>query len=432
MLKLWKVQFGLGLLFVLLFHGAAFAQLGSTLSGIGPINRSMGGAATAAPLDTLGAMTWNPATITALPNSADVSLELLIPYPELSSTVYAAGMADSTNSSRNVFPLPNFGVVYTPEGSATTFGLGAIAMSGFGVNFPGSTTNPLLTPPPPAGIGVGSLYSQYGLFQIVATAATKLTDTISISFSPIVDLASLQISPGFFAAPDDANGNGVATYPSLTNGSYQWGAGFQVGAFYASDSPWQFGASFKSPQWFQTFQYNTHDELGNPRTARIGLDAPMIISIGTAYTGWEKTLLAVDLRYIDYRNTKGYSNVGFAGDGSVLGLGWSDLFTASLGAQYQMNEMISVRAGYSINTNPIPGAHAFYNILSPLTTQNALALGTSLSLSAALKLSLAYTHFFENSVTGPMISPLGGPIPGTAVTVGASADVVTFGASVKF
>src|SRR6266849_1866479 len=78
-------RIGLAVGLTLLCHDAAFAQIGATLSGIGPINRSMGGAATAAPLDTLGAFAWNPATITALPNSTDFGLELLVPHSSLAS-----------------------------------------------------------------------------------------------------------------------------------------------------------------------------------------------------------------------------------------------------------------------------------------------------------------------------------------------------------
>src|ERR1700682_2128545 len=44
------------------------AQYGLDLTGAGPVNRSMGGASVAAPLDGVGAIFWNPATTTALPN----------------------------------------------------------------------------------------------------------------------------------------------------------------------------------------------------------------------------------------------------------------------------------------------------------------------------------------------------------------------------
>ncbi|MDA1052767.1 MAG: hypothetical protein O3C40_20120, partial [Planctomycetota bacterium] len=44
---------------------SAFGQ-GVFLTGVGAVNRSMGGAATAAPIDAMGALHWNPATISGL------------------------------------------------------------------------------------------------------------------------------------------------------------------------------------------------------------------------------------------------------------------------------------------------------------------------------------------------------------------------------
>ena len=40
-----------------------FAQAGHVMQGVGSVNMSMGGAATAQPLDISGALQWNPATI---------------------------------------------------------------------------------------------------------------------------------------------------------------------------------------------------------------------------------------------------------------------------------------------------------------------------------------------------------------------------------
>src|SRR6516165_3117407 len=105
-------RIALGVFILSLCQNAAQAQFGAMMTGVGPINRSMGGAATAAPLDTLGAFYWNPATITALPNSTDFSLELLFPQSNLSSSVNAGAfgkgtppinLGGSTKSSANVF-----------------------------------------------------------------------------------------------------------------------------------------------------------------------------------------------------------------------------------------------------------------------------------------------------------------------------------------
>ena len=57
------------LLFMTLGREPARAQFGMAVSGVGPINRSMGGAAVAAPIDSAGAIYWNPATISGLGRS---------------------------------------------------------------------------------------------------------------------------------------------------------------------------------------------------------------------------------------------------------------------------------------------------------------------------------------------------------------------------
>ena len=117
-------------------------------------------------MDTLGAFQWNPATISSLPNSADMSVELLMPHSKLSSSVAPGafgpgtppiGFSGSTNSNAGTFPLPAMGFVYKPETSLpfgldempVTLGLGVLTTGGFGCNFPGSSTNPILMPPPP-------------------------------------------------------------------------------------------------------------------------------------------------------------------------------------------------------------------------------------------------------------------------------------------
>ncbi|MBI3861108.1 MAG: outer membrane protein transport protein [Planctomycetia bacterium] len=295
-------------------------------------------------------------------------------------------LSDSNNSVTNVFPLPFVGAVYREsDESRVTYGLGLLTVGGFSVNFPGSLTNPILMPPPPAGLGVGPIYSQYQIVQFIPTIAWQVTDRLSVAFSPIADLATLSVDPGFLAAPDDANGNGVSTYPALTHG-----------------------------------------------TLKIGIDAPLIASVGAAYTGYARTLLAIDARYVGYRNTRGFLNFGFGPDGAVQGLGWSDIFALSTGAQYLVTDALAVRMGYSFNTNPIQNDRTFFNIMSPLVIQHGVSIGGSYSLTACLKLSLAYSHFFENTISGPMVSPIFGPLPGTSVTASAAADAVTLGATFLF
>ena len=51
---------------VLFVYGTSAFGQGVMLRGIGAVNESMGSVATACPLDSAGAINWNPASISAL------------------------------------------------------------------------------------------------------------------------------------------------------------------------------------------------------------------------------------------------------------------------------------------------------------------------------------------------------------------------------
>ena len=73
-----------------------------------------------------------------------------------------------------------------------------------------------------------------------------------------------------------------------------------------------------------------------------------MFSWGVAYKGLPKTLIDVDLRYIDYANTSLFGTKVIDG-----GLGWQSVFAVALGGQYQATDRITLRGGYLYNTNPI-------------------------------------------------------------------------------
>jgi long-chain fatty acid transport protein len=268
------------------------------------------------------------------------------------------------------------------------------------------------------------------LMQITPTVAIQATERLSIGISPIIDMANLILDPGVLASPDNAAG-GLPTFPPLVNSTYQWGGGVQAGAFYVTESNWQYGASVRSPQWFNSFQFSSKDQVGAPRNVKFVIDAPMIVSLGTAYKGIDRVLLALDVRWLDYRDTRPFSQVGFAPTGALKGLGWDSVFALSTGAQYQVTEGCSVRVGYSYGTNPISNDKTFFNIASPLILQHAVYGGASFNVTETFKISLAYAHFFTNSISGPFLSPLGA-VPGTSVTTQVAADIYSVGASFLF
>ena len=92
-LSLRRARLVLVTIILLLTATPAQAQFGVVLSGAGPINRSMGGAAVGAPLDASGALYWNPATIGGLRRSeVELGAELITPRARLGSSVPAGAV----------------------------------------------------------------------------------------------------------------------------------------------------------------------------------------------------------------------------------------------------------------------------------------------------------------------------------------------------
>ena len=335
---------------VLLDAAPAHAQLGAVLAGAGPINGAMGGIS-AAPVDSLGALYWNPAVISGLKASEmEVGAQLLATHSNLSSALPAnafgpsippAGLLGSTNSSNGISPLPAIGVVYQPQDSIFTYGFGMLAAGGFGVNYPGSMTNPVLTARPPLGVGQGPVYSSFQLMQIVPTISVRLTERLSFGFAPTIDLGFLSADPGLMFAPT------ASGYPAATHGETAWGAGFQTGLYYALPVGWHFGVSLKSPQWLDSFQFQSVNSLGQPETLKTRVDFPLIASAAIAYTGFDRWTLGADVREINYNSTPGFSHTGFDSTGAVRGLGRKNVFVLALGAQYRLADPLFLRIGYT-------------------------------------------------------------------------------------
>jgi long-chain fatty acid transport protein len=419
----------------------ARAQYGLLFSGTGPVNRAMGGVSVATAADATGGLFWNPATISGLERSElDFGVELLYPRTRLASSIPAGALgpigppipfAGSDKGDNGVFPLPSMGLVFRPEESAWTFGLGIFEVGGFGVNYPASNFNPVLTPQPPVGVGLGSVYSQLQVFEFAPSISYQLTGRLTVGFGPTFELANLKLDPAVIAPPDAAAGGLFARYPIGTHTRSEWGVGVQGGITFALNNDWRLGGSLKSPRWFEKFGFNSADELGRPRHFTFDADLPLVASAGVSYAGFPRWLLEGDVHYIAYANTQGIRQSGFDSAGAVRGIGWRSIWALALGARYRLTDALSLMMGYTFNDDPIDSAHAFFNVASPSIIENTLSVGATYWVTDSFSLSLAYAHAFQNSVSGPIVTPIGA-IPGSSVTSVVSADTVVFGGTVLF
>jgi long-chain fatty acid transport protein len=407
---------------VLLYPVAAARAQGIVAPGAGPIQMSMGGASTAVGLDAVGANMWNPAAILGLKQSeVEIANQLAFPRFLLGSQFRGAG--GTTQSDSGTVLIPGLALVYRPEDSPNlAFGM-STTVNGGGVNYPGDANNPLLSPTGPLGkFTLGPIYANIGIYEISFNAALQVTDRLSVGAGPVIDMAVVSLDPGFFAPADDANGDGVSTFPEATHSRPFWGGGFKAGMLYRLTDNVSVGFGYTSPQWFEKWIFNSHDELGNARQLGLNASLPAIYSWGVAYSNPEGLTLTTDLRYFDYKDTQLFGPPITAG-----GLRWNNVFSVAVGAQYALNEKLAVRAGYVYNSEPVPTNVTLFNIQAPAITQHTLSAGFSYRLNDYMTSSLAYAFTLPASQTGTI-----SPFPGTNVTLQASAQSILLGLQIRF
>ena len=217
------------------------------------------------------------------------------------------------------------------------------------MNFPGSYQVPILTPHlPPRYFGFGPIYSNVGLLSIAPMVSLQVSERLAIGGGPIITSGTPSFSPAFFA-PGPKDALGISTFPAATNSRPDWGAGFQVGLFYELADNWNLGFSYKSPVWQEKWDFNASTPRQIPRVIGIQAGIPEILSWGVAYKGFERTLIDVDLRYIDYANTPLFGTKVVDG-----GLGWQSVFAVALGIQHKATEKLSLLGRLSLQHQSRP------------------------------------------------------------------------------
>jgi long-chain fatty acid transport protein len=427
-------------LFVLLLSSVMYSQTGHIMQGVGAVNMSMGGASTGQPLDISGALQWNPAAISTF-NSTIIKLDigLFFSSPELFSTVPefdSSGMptgnffSGSTKDDRGLSPMPALAMVWGKEDSKHTFGASVFGISGFGVTFPESTTNPINMPQSMGGFG--HIESDYMLLQIGFTWAYELSDKFSIGVEPTFNYSALELAPNPTASPT------AAGYPRADKASAT-GYGAQFGLFYDSGTGLKAGASYKTTQKFDKFKLDNTYLDGSTSTNEFQMDYPAILSFGLGYSKGDFDL-ALDYRMVDYENTEGFSKTGWTSTNSVAGFGWENISIISAGIQFKGVNKLPLRLGYTYSSNPINNDVAFFNIPATAIIKNAFQLGLSYEVNTNWQFDAVY-HYGDSGekTSGPLLNPMFvesyppyGAIPGSEVSYDMTTSMVMVGVSYTF
>jgi long-chain fatty acid transport protein len=419
----------------------AFAQTGHLMQGIGAFNMSMGGASTGQALDINGALQWNSAAISKFDKTViTVDVGLMFSSPTLYSTVTTqdGSTSGSTDSELGPAPLPSLAVVFGRKESKHTFGISMFGVSGFGVDFPESSTNPINFPQNQGGFG--HVKSGYMLMQIGVTYSYALTDKLSIGIEPIFNYESLKVWPNPLAKPSLLKG-----YPNSDNTS-AIGFGGQVGLYYGGDKGFKAGVSYKTEQFFGEYTFkNTYLDGTEAPDNSFKMNFPAIFSAGVGLSN-DLFDIAVDYRRVFYSSTEGFEAKGWTigengyPNGSVAGFGWQDIDIISAGVQLKLIDFLPVRVGYTYSGNPIDPDLVMHSVSATAVIKHAIQAGIGINIGDKVAINATFHHGMSSGKTsGPMLNPMMisednpyGAMPGSEVAYDMKTDLIILGASFSF
>ena len=420
---------------------AAFAQTGHLMQGIGAFNMSMGGASTGQALDINGALQWNSAAISKFDKTVvTVDVGLMFSSPTLYSTVPTqnGSFSGSTDSELGPSPLPSLAIVFGKEESRHTFGISLFGVSGFGVDFPQSSTNPINLPQDQGGFG--HVKSAYMLMQVGVTYSFAITEKLSVGIEPIFNYESLKVHPNPLARPSLLKG-----YPNSGN-TTAIGFGGQVGLYYGSDKGFKAGVSYKTEQYFGEFTFkNTYLDGTEAPDNNFKMNFPAIFSAGIGLSN-DLFDIALDYRRVFYSGTDGFEAKGWAygengyPNGSVAGFGWEDIDIISAGLQLKLIKFLPVRLGYTYSGNPIDPELTMHSVSATAIIKHAIQAGVGFNIGDKVAINATYHHGMSGDKTsGPMLNPMMisadnpyGAVPDSDVSYDMTTDLIILGASFSF
>ena len=217
-------------------------------------------------------------------------------------------------------------------------------------------------------------------------------------------------------SPQSADGFGEVAgddwaYGFSLGASYHYGRNNRIGLSYRSKSDVKVtgDAEFEVPQNAQPLtaggfftNSSAEAEITLPETASLG--AIHWVSESFALLGevqWTKWSEFEELR-IKYGNGQ---------PDTVVDENWDDNWRFSLGAKYKLDEVWSLRAGYTYDKTPIPDRY-YRTPRIPGNTRNWLALGVGYELNEKWSLAASYAHIFVQDGSSEVRSSTGDTLIG--------------------
>lgn len=356
---------------------AVYATQGTMPHGYGVKSEGMGGVALALSQDSL-VLASNPAGITRLSNRLDVGAAFL----KVDNGTEFAEQTRSGVKDKNLYIIPQFGAAYNINDSSS-IGI-AVVGNGVGTAY-GKSSN------------IGGLTGPKSEFQqMVATLgyAKNITDKHSFGLGVMLIRQQLEIR--------GTEGLGL---PQGKDSAY--GAGLRLGYLGNITDDLTLGLSYATRGYMSKM-----NRFKNLLAEQGDLDLPSNYGIGLAYKRGSWTL-AADVQKILWNDVKAFGNRGVTraaggpGDDSGPGFGWKDQTVYKLGVAYDVNQNLTLRAGYNDANQLLSNRDGFLGTLAPAANHRHITVGSTYTFTSNNEVSIAYARSFKAKVDGKGAAPDG-------------------------
>jgi len=375
---------------------------GHMTPGAGPINSAMGGAGVALPIESLGALTFNPALLAgAEGNQLSFATEFFRDSIIIDTAV--GSLKGRATAKSQIGVIPTFGWMLRDPKGKLALGFGLIGISSIGADYPTDNASVLFAAVPN---GFGRIFTDYREIKIPVAFAYQVTPKLAIGASVNVYLGSFAVAP-LPASIFDVSRTGQRYYPEAGRLTDRYAVGAQVGFHYQASPVLSIGGSVTTPQNFPLYKWNSTNadpssrDFGQARTVEFDLDGPMIVSAGLGLKPGAKTKIAIDGMFTKYKGVHGLGGPGGVVNGIVDPFGWRSIWTIKAGIEHQATDKLTVRAGYHYSQTPIRSEVVLSATGAPITYQQYFCGGFGIKMFPFLEMVTSFSYAPRSHVVGP-------------------------------
>lgn len=409
----------------------ARATEGYFVEGSSAREQSLAGAGSANPADSL-TVGSNPAGLVEVGRQFNGDITLFMPWRGYEATGTSLTAPGKVDSYREAFPIPAIGYSQ-PLNAESAFGVAMVANGGMNTTYAGSVANRNCAAYGLAKQGVfcgGRTGVDLNQALIYAGYAQRFGN-LSLGIAPVlgVQIFSAYGLNTFSAFGLSSNSSAVSDHSP----NYSVGGGLRVGALYHVTPDFTFGVSGSTPIWSTKFSDYSGLFAGSG-----SFDIPATIGGAISYKLLPTLAMMVDYKHIFYSLVPSIGDSmapilsGSMGTASGPGFGWRDVDIIAVGFEWRYSDRLTLRAGYSYNTQPVTAANVMLNILAPGVVTNHIGTGFSYAYNqnSAIDFSLLYSP--RTSVSGQEYLPGMGYNPASNIKIYLEELAITLGYTYRF